>query len=158
MNVTLRTLPNTPVAYLRNTGPYGESGIPGTWQRLLAWCEAAGLLAAKPDMFGLGLDNPTTTPPEACRYDACVAVGPNVRPEGDIRIQIIPGGLCACTDFAGTAADIGAAWTRFCRDWLPASPWQFDTRPCFEHYGPDFHLDPDTGRFNCRLCIPVREK
>ncbi len=158
MIVTLQTLPATRVAYLRHTGPYGDAGIPATWQRLEAWFKAEGLAGTRREMFGIGLDNPSTTPPQACRYDACVAVDADFQPKGEIQLQVIPGGLCACTDFLGTAADIAGAWTRFCRDWLPASGHQFDTRPCFEHYGPDFDQTPEPGQFRCRLCIPVREK
>lgn len=156
MEVRLITLPDTRVAFLRHTGPYGPSGIPATWQRLLLWCGEKGLLQPPPEMFGLGWDNPVTTPPAECRYDACIAVGNGVRAEGDIGIQVIRGGLSACTDFQGTAAGIGEAWTGFCRDWLPGSGFLFDDRPCFEHYPADFQWDQESGRFGCLLCIPVR--
>jgi AraC family transcriptional regulator len=36
MDVEIKTLPDTRVAYMRHLGPYGESGITRTWQRFAA--------------------------------------------------------------------------------------------------------------------------
>jgi AraC family transcriptional regulator len=40
---------------------------------------------------------------------------------------------------------------------LPASPsFTFtDARPFFEHYPPTSAFDPETGKFECEICIPV---
>jgi AraC family transcriptional regulator len=42
MDVEIKTLPDTRVAYLRHVGPYGGSGIPAAWQRFAAWCARRG--------------------------------------------------------------------------------------------------------------------
>ena len=49
----------------------------------------------------------------------------------------------------------GEAWAALLRDWLPASGLQLDARPCFEHYPTDAMCDPQTGAFECEICIPV---
>ncbi|MFC7560727.1 hypothetical protein ACFQ5D_00200 [Paenibacillus farraposensis] len=50
----METLPNYRIAYVRQVGPYGPA-------------ESAILL-------GIPQDNPQTTPPEKCRYDACIVI------------------------------------------------------------------------------------
>jgi AraC family transcriptional regulator len=41
------------------------------------------------------------------------------------------------------------------RDWLPSSGMQLDARPLFEYYPTDATMDPETGVFECDICIPV---
>lgn len=155
VKVELRTLPAARVAYLRHIGPYGESGIPRTWQRFAAWCGERGLMQPRRPMYGISHDNADVTPPEKCRYDACIEVDAGFRPEGEIGVQILRGGRYACADFKGTSNQIHAAWVQLC-DWLPDSGWQGDDAAPLERYGTDFEMDEKTGAFHCVLCMPVR--
>jgi AraC family transcriptional regulator len=54
-----------------------------------------------------------------------------------------------------TAGQIGDAWSKLLREWLPASGLQLDARPMFEHYPEDSTYDPKTGIFTCDIAIPV---
>lgn len=156
MKVEINNLPAVRVAYFRHVGPYGESGITLAWQRFSAWCEAAGLMTPRRKMFGVSQDNPDITAPEQCRYDCCVAFDGAATGDEHIAIQILSGGLYACGGFVGSGLEIYDAWHRLCAEWLPGSGFECDDRPWFEIYGEDFAMDPETGRFNCLLCIPVR--
>jgi AraC family transcriptional regulator len=57
--------------------------------------------------------------------------------------------------FQGGGDAIGPAWRALMRDWLPASGWQLDQRPCFERYPAGGGFDPATRTFVCDICIPV---
>ena len=58
------------VAYLRYIGPAGV-GIGRFWRATVTpWLADHGLLDCP--RYGVSLDNPRETPPENCRYDACV--------------------------------------------------------------------------------------
>jgi AraC family transcriptional regulator len=155
MNVEVKHLPEVHVAYMRHVGPYGGTGIPLTWKRLAAWCDSHGLMQSRPTMYGISQDNPETTPPEKCRYDAAVEVDASFTPEGEVDVQTMPGGRYACTMFSGTGADIGSAWRRFITEKLPDG-YVPDARPPVEVYEPDFAMDEKTGTFSCWLCMPVR--
>ncbi|OUM01280.1 AraC family transcriptional regulator [Variovorax sp. JS1663] len=155
MKVELKTVPPVRVAYMRHVGPYGESNIPRLWQRFAAWCGEQGLMAPRRTMYGLSHDNPDVTPPEKCRYDACVEVDEGFRPGGEIGVQTIAGGRHACCEFSGPPAEIHQAWMRLC-EWLPDSGWQAADGPPLEIYGRDFVMDEATGAFSCTLCMPVR--
>ena len=156
MNVELKTLPETRVAYMRHLGPYGDPGIGRLWQRFDAWCRQRGLVDQRHAFYGISRDSPDITAPDKCRYDACIEVDAAFVPEGDVGMQVMPGGLYACTPFSGTPDHIHAAWVRLCAEWLPGSDYQADDRPAVEAYGAEPKVDKNTGAFSCLLCLPVR--
>lgn len=156
MHVDIRTLAPQRVAYLRYTGPFANDGVARTWQRFVAWFVSRGLMQPPRTRYGVSQDNPEITPPEHCRYDCCIAVDEDFRPEGEIGVQTIAGGTYACAPFDGVAADFSGAWMRLYGQWLPASDWQAEDRPPLEIYPADQIPDPQTGRIRCLLCIPVR--
>ena len=141
------------VAYLRHVGPYGAP-ISRFWQETVyPWLAARELLGLP--RYGISHDDPGITPPEKCRYDACVEVPPKFVPSGKALKTTIPGGNYAVLGFKGTVGQIPAAWTALLRDWLPLSGLQLDARPSFEYYSREATYDPKTGVFECEICIPV---
>ncbi|MBO9646895.1 MAG: AraC family transcriptional regulator [Variovorax sp.] len=155
MKVQIKTLAPVRVAYMRHVGPYGSAGIAQLWQRFAAWCGEHGLMEPRRVMYGMSHDNPDVTPPEKCRYDACIQVGDDFSPQGEVGVQTLRGGRFACARFAGTSADIHGVWVQLC-DWLPDSGHQADDAPPVEVYGKDFAMDEKSGAFNCELCMPIR--
>lgn len=156
MHVEIKTLPALRLAYLRHTGPCSGVGIARTWERFTTWCTAQGLMQPRPRFYGISQDNPATTPPAQCRYDACVAVGASWQPEGDIGVQTFPGGRYACARFTGPPDRMGAVWDWLYREGLPSNGLQAQARPGVEIYEEDFAVDPATGAFSCWVCVAVR--
>lgn len=141
------------VAYLRYTGPFGEP-IGRFWRGTVTpWLAEHGMLDCP--RFGVTLDNPRNTPPEKCRYDACVELPQNMTLP-DAGETTIPGGRYAVTFFKGTGAEIGAAWGAFVSATLGNSTNHPDpARWPFEHYPRGALLDAKTGVFACELCLPL---
>lgn len=158
MNVVIKTIASTRVARLRYVGAYGTAGLTRTWQRFSDWCSARGLLRPGLTRYGVARDMPELTAPDRCRYDACVEIPADFQPDpGDeIGVQRIQGGSYACMDFFGAATDIHEAWRGLFAVWLPGSAYELGDRPALEVYGDDSALEPETGRFRCQLCLPVR--
>lgn len=154
MDVKLLELPPARVAYLRHIGPYGAT-VGKFWADTFYPWQMANNLEGHA-RYGVSHDDPSITPPEKCRYDACVEVPENFVATGNAVVTILPGGRYVVAKFNGTNAAIGAAWTELFRDWLPSSGLQCDSRPCFEYYSKESRFDPQTGVFDCELCIPVR--
>ncbi len=156
MNVELKTFAELRVAYLRHVGPYAGVGIARTWQRLAAWAEPHGLMQPRRTMVGVCHDDPELTPPQKCRYDACIEVDASFVPGGEVGVQMVAGGRYACARFAGTSEQVHDGWARLMREWLPDSGYQVDDRLSIEVYDKDFVMDEATGVFPCALCLPVR--
>lgn len=141
------------VAYLRHVGPYGQP-LSDFWQdTVYPWLETNDLLNRA--RFGVSHDDPDITAADKCRYDACAEVPPDFTATGQTLTTTIPGGKYAVTRFRGTTAEIEEAWAALLRDWLPASGLQLDARPFFEYYSTGSTYDPETGAFDCDLCVPV---
>lgn len=141
------------VAYLRYTGPLGEP-VGRFWRATVTpWLAELGLLDCP--RYGVTLDNPMTTPPDKCRYDACVEPprGMTLPNAGETTIA---GGRYATTHFKGTGVDIGAAWGAFVGATLADPANRLDpSRPPFEHYPRGTFYDPKTRQFTCELCLPL---
>jgi AraC family transcriptional regulator len=140
------------IAYMRYIGPYGPA-VAEFWQQALApWMIAHGLMGAA--RYGIAHDDPAITAPEKCRYDACVEVPADFTVSGALSTTL-PAGKYACTRYYGNGADIAAVWQSLLRDWLPASGMQLDSRPFLEYYPVGTRYDPQTGSFECDLCVPL---
>lgn len=154
MSLRIIELPSTEVAGLRYTGPYGP-GIGKFWREtFIPWLQTHGLDG--PICYGIGLDDPNTTPAEQCRYDACVEIPAGFVFNGPATITTLPGGRYAIANFSGDTSDIGEAWVNMCMEEVPAAGLQADSRPSFERYLPGSRIDPKSGIFNCEICVAVR--
>ena len=155
MSVEIRKLPPYRVAYVRHVGPYGGDGqIGALWKGFERWIRAHGLRQPGTLTIGIGHDAPTIVAPDKLRYDACLVVDRNFRADRSVNIADLPGGRYAVAPFEGTPAEISVAWERLFIDWLPASGYQPDERPCLE-LRPDFETLVSPGRVRCKLCLPI---
>jgi AraC family transcriptional regulator len=155
MLVEIMELPPLRIAYMRHVGPYGAGGnIPALWTRLQRWMRAHDLFRPETQTIGIGHDAPDVVAPEKLRYDACLVVSEDFKPDHSVNVSRLPGGRYAVTSFRGTAATISGAWDRMFATWLPNSGFQPDDRPCLELYHNDSGPERD-GHFRCELCLPV---
>jgi AraC family transcriptional regulator len=153
LQVAVKTRPSVRIAYLRYQGPFGEP-VGRFWQdEVYPWLVSNNLLGAP--RYGVSHDDPQMTAKNKCRYDAGAEVDKDYVPSQNAQLATLPGGLYACTKFKGMSSEIPPAWERILREWLPASGYQLDARPCFEYYPPDGEYDEKTGAFTCELCVPI---
>lgn len=155
MSVEIRKLPPYRVAYVRHVGPYGGDGqIGALWKGFERWIRAHGLRQPGTLTIGIGHDAPAIVAPDKLRYDACLVVDRNFRADRFVNIADLPGGRYAVAPFEGAPAEMSAAWERLFTDWLPASGYQPDERPCLE-LRTDFETLVSPGRVRCELCLPI---
>lgn len=153
LEVRLETLRPVHIAYLRHHGPYGDEVNIFWRQTVFAWMAENSLLGAP--RYGISHDDPSITAAAKCRYDACVEVDEKTLLSGRALRATLPGGKYALVEYSGPASQIGHAWSRLLREWLPSSGLQLDGRPCFEYYSKDASYDQKTGHFTCEICVPV---
>src|SRR5580698_8881764 len=72
MKVITRKIKPMRVAYLRHVGPYEGTGQ--MWVDLTARLSEDKQIRKRSVFIGIGHDNPTVTPAEELRYDACITV------------------------------------------------------------------------------------
>jgi len=120
------------VAFVRHIGPYQECGA--AWGKLCKFAEEHGLFTPTTLRIGIGHDNPSITPPEELRYDACLTVNDQFQPTCDIGAQEIPGGEYAVLTLRGPYSGLPGAYRWLLEKWLPTSGREKRSVPCFEIY------------------------
>jgi AraC family transcriptional regulator len=117
---------------MRHIGPYREVGR--TWDKFLMFLGKEGLLGGDAQFIGISHDDPAVTPPDKIRYDACVRVGESFRAEGEIGVQIIPGGEYAVATHFGPYENLAESYAKLLGQWLPRSGRNLRSSPCFDIY------------------------
>ena len=149
MKITVVTMPEIPVVYLRRIGPYDENNR-NLMERLKNWAREQGLLETGV-ILGVAWDDPVRTPPDQCRYDVCLALEDHFpKLEADMAPGRLPGGCYACFQGAHTPSGVQALWKNsfaaLAEQGLAPDP----DRPVLERYRPKL-LEQGL----CELCIPV---
>ena len=103
----IEQLPCQPILFLRRTGPYGsENGK--LMEALKKWAAPKGLLTNSV-IYGIAQDGPDT-PPEACRYDVCLAVSAHTPADETVQRGEIPGGKYAVFRIPHTPEAVQEFW------------------------------------------------
>ncbi|UUZ84948.1 GyrI-like domain-containing protein [Paenibacillus sp. P26] len=149
MNMKVETLPTYRMAFVRQVGPYGPANIQAM-EKLKKWAEANHLLTDSAVLLGIPQDNPETTRPEDCRYDACIVISEDYRIDDSIGESELPGRTYAVFKIKHTAEAIQKAWTEI----LPAlqnSGYQMDNHPIIERYTGEL-----VNNDYCEICVPLK--
>jgi AraC family transcriptional regulator len=151
MDYEIKELPAVRVAYLRYKGPLG-AGIGEFWKEVFTpWQKAFGLQGRV--TYGVAQDDPSTTPANECRYDACVEVSADHPVAEPAKEATLPAGRYAVARFSGTAEQMPAAWGEFFGQ--IQAEGKLAPGLCLERYPADYVMDAQTGVFPVDLCVPV---
>jgi len=153
MDAEITTIDPMTVAFVRHTGPYTDVGR--AWEQLCGWAGPKGLLGADSQMFGVCYDDPEVTPPDKIRYDACLVVGADAQPAGEIGVQDVGGGRYATLVHRGPYTRLAEAYAALVGQWMPAQDLEpTPGRPSLEFYLNDPQRTPEA-ELETRICMPV---
>ncbi len=119
MEVRIETVAPMRVAFMRHVGPYDQVGP--LWEKLFVFAMRARMFGPAFKMLGVPHDDPSVTPADKLRYDACIAVDEKFEPRDDIGVQDIRGGEYAVTKHRGPYEGLGDAYDALIGRWLPNS-------------------------------------
>lgn len=132
MNVNIRHIEPLRVAFVRHTGPYCEVGQ--AWETLCTYLGKEGRLGGDSRFIGLSHDDPEVTPPGKLRYDACIPVGDDFEPHGDVGVQTIAGRDYAEMTHFGPYERLNESYAKLLGQWLPRSGRELHGGPSLEFY------------------------
>jgi AraC family transcriptional regulator len=150
---TVQETPVIRVAALAHKGDYNE--ISTTFGRLVTVLGAQGLVGPDTRTFGIYYDDPSITPVEALRSEACVSVPDEWAPDGDLQRSEIRGGRYAVVTHIGPYAELGRAYTWLYGTWLAQSGEEAADAPCVEAYLNDARLVPPS-ELKTEIWLPLR--
>lgn len=148
MTFRVETIPNYRIAYMRRVGPYGtENGV--VMENLKKWAMEKELLKST-ILFAIPQDNPETTPPENCRFDACIVISEDYQLDPYIHEAELIGGTYFIYVIEHTAEAIQKAYTNIFQV-LQSHGYQIDfNKPIMERYTGNVLDNP-----YCDICVPI---
>jgi len=149
MDIQVETMPAYRIAYVRQVGAYGPGNI-RAMEMLKEWAKGNNLLTESAILFGIPQDHPETTPPENCRYDACIVISEDFLMDDSVSESELPGGTYATCKIGHTAEDIQRAWDTII-PFLQTSGYQMDNKPILERYIGEMVIQDF-----CELCVPIK--
>ncbi len=126
----------TEVWHLTSPRGYDSGAIWETWGELRCCVEAAGQDWAACGHFALSHDHPGLTPPERCRYDACVSLPQGTAVNLGLPRTVIPAGVFATFPVEGPDHSILGQYLEFYTVWMAKSGYEPDNFPVVERYLP----------------------
>lgn len=157
LTVEIREWPSCRVAYIRDIGPYRSESNSRAIDRLYQWAFTAGHAGAGARLIGVCWSNFETTPPHQCVFDACLEVPDDAKGDGDVRIQILPGGKLAVLHSEDTWEQIPEQRERLFSEWLSASGYLRDKRPFFYVYYNNPHMNRRKLAI-VDMCLPIKHE
>jgi len=140
MKVRLEMLEQMRAAY---THTFSENPEEDSWKKIEAWAKPKGLLEENTGTRVFGRNTYPTNNPEPHGYEFFLTIGPDIKPEGEIEIKEIQGGLYAVLRFKGLDK-IREAW-EYLWMWIKESDydhigWQKGEHGWYNGY--EEHLNP----------------
>ena len=138
---------------------FGPQPEEQAWQKLRAWAGPRGYLDDLEHHRVFGFNNPNPSPASPnYGYELWIAVGPEVEPEGDVRIVEFMGGLYAVghlTAMGDPSQTIPAAWEKL-YTWCEDSKFRFASHQWLEEHLRTAETPP--GDFTLDLYMPIAEQ
>lgn len=121
------------VVYVQALGKYADSAGQA-WDQLCEFMKQEKLFTFGLETIGIGHDDPGVTEGDKLRYDACMTVKKDVQPKGNVGVKVISGGKYAIFKYKGPYTNLEQIYNYIFKNWLPASGYELEDRPCFEKY------------------------
>lgn len=148
MKFKVETLPNYRIAYMRQVGPYGSANIE-IMENLKKWARENNLLESA-ILLAIPQDNPETTLPDNCRFDACIVIPSDYQVDDSVFDGEVPGGKYLIYEVKHTAEDIQKAYSEIFSS-LQSTEYRLDNKPIMEKYIGDMVDQP-----YCEICVPIK--
>ncbi|TAJ11184.1 AraC family transcriptional regulator [Marinilabiliaceae bacterium JC017] len=149
-----KVLPELKVVFCQMIGDYNQVAHIA-WSKLCGYAGQNGLFLSDTQFFGISYDNPTITEPDKCRYDACITINRDIKPEGEIGVKTLCAGNYAVFTFVGPYAELRYGYDYIFGQWFETSGYEIVDSPCMEKYLNDPESTPPE-ELKTEIWIPVR--
>jgi len=154
-DIQIREEPALRLATLPHRGAYTAIGT--TFDRVMAWAAARGLVDAETRFIALYHDDPESIAEADLCSEAGLTVGPEVVASEGVTLHDLPPTRVAVLVFKGPYAELESAYTRLYREWLPASGEEPADQPPREEYLNDARSLPPSELLTA-VMLPLRER
>ncbi|OFX43549.1 MAG: hypothetical protein A2046_01485 [Bacteroidetes bacterium GWA2_30_7] len=131
---SIKTLKSKKIIFTQSIGDYKGEGTANAWNKVCEFAQKKRLFGWKNEFIGISHDDPEITDSEKLRYDACISISKEVKPEGEIGVKEIEGGKYAIFLHKGAYENFQQTYNAIYKQWLPTSGFELRNLPCFEVY------------------------
>lgn len=155
--IGIKKMPKRKVAYIRVIDSYKEGVVIRAFEKLIDWAKHRNLFS-KTQFFGMSLDDPTVTPKEKYRYEACMTIPDDFEVEEHMEIGTmhLPPCQYATLRISGDLKIVATGTSYLFKDWLINSQYKPE-----HQYGLELFLDKEKvcnwDHFELELCLPVKQ-
>lgn len=122
------------VIFCQKVGIYDSQMPKEAWDILINFVEKQQLSIDNAEFFGINHDDAEITESEKCRYDACITINPDLKPEGQIGVKEIPGGKYAVFPYKGHYENLDDVYKEIFGNWYAKSGVELAETPILEKY------------------------
>ncbi len=120
--------------YLRMHGAYQNLDYQGAWEKLWGQIKEQKLFTKGIEMLGLPHDDPKVTDEDKIRYDACLVIYKEAKPNTDVGVKTLKGGKFAVFLYQGSYKNFQQVYDYMFNDWLLNSDYELREEPIRERY------------------------
>ncbi len=120
--------------YYRMQGAYQTLDYAGAWKKLWEQVKAQKLFTKGIQHFGLPHDDPKVTDEDKIRYDACLIIHKEAKPNGDIGVKTLNGGKFAVFIYQGSYKYFADVYNHIFNEWLLNTDYELRDEPVRERY------------------------
>jgi AraC family transcriptional regulator len=133
LNPKIKTINPKNVIYAQAMGSYNKSASQA-WETVCQFAKKKHLFGFKNEFIGISHDDPKVTDAEKLRYDACIVISKEIKPEGKIGIRKIAGGKYAVFTHKGAYENFNNSYDYIFGKWIPENGIILRNEPEFEKY------------------------
>jgi effector-binding domain-containing protein len=149
--ISQKTTEPMTVAYISHRGSYGEIGP--LFLKLFEWANTRGIAVSGPPL-GIFYDDPSKTPVEKQRSEACIPIDGKPLPEGRIRIRKLDPMNVACITHLGPMREYPATYSKLVQ-WIESNHYAA-AGPTFEVYYGTPTIEKNELLVHSEIQIPIR--
>jgi len=151
----IRVINDFKVIYVTAIGAYGDHNTESAWKTVCDFAGQKNIFGPNAEFLGISYDDPKITEPERCRYEACITIKSDVRPDGKVGVKTISGGRYAVFKLVGPFTLLAPSYDYIFGHWMPENGAELRDEPGFEKYlkSPD-STPPD--ELETEIWVPIK--
>ena len=128
------TIEEQQAIFVKLQGSYLNLDFGSAWEKLWSIVKSQKLFTAGIEHIGISYDDPNMTDTNKIRYDACLIIHKEAKPEGEVGIKQLKGGKFAMFHYTGSYKNLSKVYDYIFNEWLLDSEYELRDEPVREKY------------------------
>jgi AraC family transcriptional regulator len=139
----------------RMQGEYQLLDYGNAWAKLWSVVKTQKLFTAGIEHIGISYDDPQVTDNNKIRFDACLVIHKDAKPDGEVGVKTLNGGKFAMFHYTGSYKCLSDVYNYIFNDWLLNNEYELRDEPVREKYrnNPD---KTEESKLKTEIYLPIK--